>query len=111
SRLEFQLGEKKRAVQHIDEATRLISQLRDSKHDIALSLTFFPEYAPALIELGITEIKIGRLEEGISHLQEALRLATQDIKMSVGTHVVDGTQLDTNLIAQIHFHLGRGLMM
>jgi len=112
SRVEFQLDEKTRALQHIDEAARLVSQLgENSKHTLELSPAFFPEYVPTLIELGITEIDLGRVAEGIRHLQEALRLATQSIKMTIGTYVVDGIQLDTNRIARVHFHLGRGLMM
>jgi CHAT domain-containing protein len=109
SRVEFQLGEKGRAVQHIDEAARLVSRIKeDSKEALEWSPSFAPEYVPTLIELGVTEIDVGRLEEGIKHLQEALRFATRSIKM---TYIVDGTQLDTGGIAKIHFHLGRGLMM
>jgi CHAT domain-containing protein/Tfp pilus assembly protein PilF len=112
SRVEFRLDEKMRAVQHIDEAARLVGRVgENSKHTLELTPAFLPDYVPTLIELGIAEIDIGRRAEGIKHLQEALSLATHSIKMTIGTYVVDGTQLDTKRIATIHFHLGRGLMM
>lgn len=107
SRVEERMGNRKAAVQHLEEASRLVDKMREGMihkeprptpdpgvWELRLVVPY--DYIVTLSELGEAEVSIERYEDGIRHLQEALRWLPNET--------------DTFLHAKIHYLLAFALL-